>query len=283
MKIGAHMSIGGGVEKSVSRGRDVGCEVVQLFTKSNRRWAASELEPRDQEALRNEQEQTGVEAVMVHMAYLINLASPKPEQFEKSYSAFVEEVERADFLNIPLICFHPGSHTGQGEEKALEQVADAVDRALDELQTSNVRVLIEGMAGQGTSIGYRFEQLHFLLNEIDRPDQVGICLDTAHLHAAGYDLSEKGYEETFRTFDDVVGLDQLYAFHLNDTEEEIGSHVDRHHHIGKGELGKFPFQRLVSDERFSDLPGVIETPKEEDWDQQNISLLKQLRKEADET
>lgn len=275
------MSISGGVENCVSGGSEVGCEVVQLFTKSNRRWNASELHEEDRTALEEEQEQTGVRAAMVHMAYLVNLASPKEEQFQKSYNAFVQELERAEFLNVPLICFHPGSHTGQGEEDALDQVGQAVKEGIDDSDTTNVRVLIEGMAGQGTSIGYRFEHLRALLEKVNQPERTGICLDTAHLHAAGYDLDGNGYEETMRTFDDVVGLEHLYAWHLNDTEEERGSKVDRHHHIGKGEIGEGPFRKIVSDDRFRDLPGVIETPKEDDWDRKNISLLKELRGDAD--
>lgn len=278
MELGAHMSISGGVENCVSNGHEVGCEVVQLFTKSNRRWAASELEDDDHSALLEEQEKTGVRAVMVHMAYLVNLASPKDEQFEKSFNGFIQEIERAEFLNVPYICFHPGSHTGQGEEDALEQVAEAVTNALAESDTEEVRVLIEGMAGQGTSIGYQFEHLAFLLEEIEPAERIGICLDTAHLHAAGYSLDpEDGYEETMTEFDEVVGTQNLFAWHLNDTDEELGSRVDRHQHIGEGQIGKEAFRCLVSDSRFEGVPGVIETPKEDDWDQKNISLLKELR------
>ncbi len=275
------MSISGGVENCVINGHDVGCEVVQLFTKSNRRWAASDLHDEDRTALIEEQEKTGIRAEMVHMAYLVNLASPEEEQFEKSYDAFIQEIERAEFLGIPLICFHPGSHTGQGEDDALDQVAQAVTDALDESDTEQVRVLVEGMAGQGTSIGYQFEHLAFLREEIEPADRIGICLDTAHLHAAGYSLDPKnGYEETMNEFDEVVGTEHLFAWHLNDTDEELGSNVDRHQHIGEGQIGTEAFQVLVSDTRFQDLPGVIETPKENDWDQKNISLLKELREEA---
>lgn len=280
MKIGAHMSISGGVENCVTSGNEVGCEVVQLFTKSNRRWAASDLHDEDRDAIDDAQDETGVDAAMVHMAYLVNLASPKEEQFEKSFDAFVQEIERAEFLGIPLICFHPGSHTGQGEPDALDQVAEAVAEGIDTSSTEDVRVLIEGMAGQGTSIGHRFEHLHTLLDQIDRPERTGICLDTAHLHAAGYDLSVEGYEETMQEFDEIVGIDKVYAWHLNDTEEERGSEVDRHHHIGEGRIGQASFQKIVSDPRFEGVPGVIETPKEDDWDQKNISLLKELREQA---
>lgn len=281
MKVGAHMSISGGVENCVINGHEAGCEVVQLFTKSNRRWAASELHDEDRSALLDEQEQTGVQAVMVHMAYLVNLASPKDEQFEKSYNGFIQEIERAEFLDIPYICFHPGSHTGQGEEDALEQVAEAVTDALDESDTEDVRVLIEGMAGQGTSVGYQFEHLAFLLEEIEPTDRVGVCLDTAHLHAAGYSLDpDEGYEQTMNEFETVVGMQNLFAWHLNDTDEDLGSEVDRHQHIGEGQIGREAFRTLVSDGRFRDLPGVIETPKENDWDRKNISLLKKLREES---
>ncbi len=271
MKIGAHMSIAGGVENCVYNGDDVGCEVVQLFTKSNRRWAAKELGEEDQTAFMEAQDETAVEASMVHMAYLVNLASPKEEQFEKSFDAFVKEIRRAEF------CFHPGSHTGQGEENAIEQVADAVRDGIEASETENVRVLIEGMAGQGTSIGYTFEQLREILARIDRPDRTGVCLDTAHLHAAGYDLQGDGYEETIQSFDEIVGLEKLYGWHINDTEEELGSNVDRHHHIGKGNLGKEPFRKLVNDDRFEHLPGLLETPKENNWDEKNITLLTSLR------
>jgi len=277
MRVGAHMSISGGVENALHNGEEVGCEVVQLFTKSNRRWAAKELEASDRAAFQEAREETDVDPMMVHMAYLVNLASPRDEQLEKSRDAFVTELRRAEFLGVPLICFHPGSHTGQGVQPAIEQVGREVREAIDRSETEKVRVLLEGMAGQGTSIGHRFEQLRDLLGAIDRPERTGICLDTAHLHAAGYDLSGDGYEETMDAFDRTIGLDRIFGWHLNDTEEQLDSRVDRHHHIGRGNIGENPFRKLLTDPRFDDLPGLLETPKEDDWDEKNIALLKSLR------
>ncbi len=261
----------------MKRGNEVGCEVVQLFTKSSRRWAASEITEEDRGSFAETREELDVEPVMVHMAYLINLAKGDEEAREKSFDSFVTEIQRAELLDIPTICFHPGSHLGDGPEKGIERAADCVKRAIPESDTENVRVLFENMAGQGTNIGDRFEHLRDLMEAVDMPDRTGICLDTAHLHAAGYDLSGEGYEETMEEFDEVVGMEHLYGWHLNDTEEELGSNVDRHHHIGKGEIGEGPFEKLVTDSRFDDVPGVIETPKEDDWDEKNISLLKSLR------
>lgn len=277
MKIGAHMSISGDLYKCVNRGNEVGCEVVQIFTKSNRRWEAKEIEQQDRAQLLEVEEEQGIDVLMVHMSYLINLAKKDQDAWEKSYHAFVEELERAEYLEIPLICFHPGSHLGNGVEFGIERIAKGVQKALDESDTTDVRVLIENMAGEGTSIGAEFSHLRDLLGEIDRPERTGVCLDTAHLHASGYSLCGPSYEETMNEFDTVVGLDQVFGWHLNDTEKELGSEVDRHHHIGKGNIGEKPFQKLVRDDRFSDLPGFLETPKENDWDEKNISLLKKLR------
>lgn len=277
MKIGAHMSIAGGVQNCLQNGEEAGCEVVQLFTKSNRRWKARELTEEEIEAFQRDREELGVEPVMVHMSYLINLANPGKEQVEKSYQSFLTELERAERLDVPLICFHPGSRLDDSLDEAIERVGTKVRQAIEESETERVRILLEGMAGEGSSIGHRFEHLRDMMAVIDRPDRTGICLDTAHLHAAGYSLHPDDYDETISEFDDLIGLDHLYAWHLNDTEKERGSQVDRHHHIGEGKIGSDAFRCLLTDDRMSGLPGVLETPKEDDWDKKNIAHLKELR------
>jgi len=279
--LGAHMSIGGGVEKAPARGESVGCTAMQIFTKSSNNWYSKPLEDDTVKAWFENLEKTDISIVASHDSYLINLASPEKEKREKSLKAFIDEIERADKLGIPLLVFHPGSHLGTGEETGLTAVADCMNEAIDRTPDSKVVLTIETTAGQGTNLGWRFEHLAFLIDRMENRERVGVCVDTCHIFAAGYELrDEKSYKNTFQEFDKIIGLDLIRFFHLNDSKKDFGSRVDRHNHIGEGFLGKEPFRFLMNDRRFQKIPMVLETPKGKELkeDLQNLAVLHSLIK-----
>jgi deoxyribonuclease-4 len=282
MPFGAHMSISGGVSKSFARGEQVGCDVMQIFTKSERQWNIKPLPDEEIAVYKAEQERTGIRPVIVHDSYLINMASPKDDLWQKSTDAFAGELERCAMLNIPYIVTHPGAHTGSGEEAALEREAEALNRLFDEGIGGEVMVLLETTAGQGSTLGWRFEHLARLIELVTHDERLGICVDTCHIFAAGYDIrTRETYEATFAELDRVVGLERIKVFHLNDTEKEFGSRVDRHTHIGQGNIGLEAFRMLVNDSRFRHLPMIIETPKSKDMaeDVENLARLRGLLEE----
>lgn len=278
-RFGAHMSISGGVSKSFARGESVGIEAMQIFAKNERQWTAKPIPAEEAAAFRAEQERTGIHPVVVHDSYLINLAAPADELREKSIAAFADELERCAQLNIPYLVTHPGAHTGIGEEAGLARVADAINRLLAEGVGGPTMILLETTAGQGTALGYRFEHLARLFELIPHHDRLGVCVDTCHIFAAGYDIrDEASYQATFAELDRLVGLERVKCFHLNDSQKDVGSRVDRHAHIGQGCIGVEAFRMLVNDPRFADLPMIIETPKGEDMaeDRMNLALLRSL-------
>lgn len=278
-RFGAHMSISGGVSKSFARGESVGLEAMQIFAKNERQWTAKPISAEEAAAFRAEQERTGIHPVVVHDSYLINLAAPADELREKSIAAFADELERCAQLNIPYLVTHPGAHTGIGEEAGLARVADAINRLLAEGIGGTTMILLETTAGQGTALGYRFEHLARLLELIPYHDRVGVCVDTCHIFAAGYDIRDAdNYQATFAELDRLVGLERVKCFHLNDSQKDVGSRVDRHAHIGQGCIGVEAFRLLVNDPRFANLPMIIETPKGEDMaeDRMNLALLRSL-------
>ncbi|WP_448338454.1 deoxyribonuclease IV [Chloroflexus aurantiacus] len=278
-RFGAHMSISGGVSKSFARGESVGLDSMQIFAKNERQWTAKPISPEEATAFRVEQQRTGIHPVVVHDSYLINLAAPADELREKSIAAFADELERCAQLDIPYLVTHPGAHTGIGEEAGLARVADAICRLLAEGVGGNTMILLETTAGQGTALGYRFEHLARLFELIPYHERLGICVDTCHIFAAGYDIRDpEGYEATFAELDRLVGLTRVKCFHLNDSQKDLGSRVDRHAHIGQGCIGVEAFRMLVNDPRFADLPMIIETPKGEDMaeDRMNLALLRSL-------
>lgn len=278
-RFGAHMSISGGVSKSFARGESVGLEAMQIFAKNERQWTAKPIPAEEAAAFRAEQERTGIHPVVVHDSYLINLAAPADELREKSIAAFADELERCAQLNIPYLVTHPGAHTGIGEEAGLARVADAINRLLAEGVGGSTMILLETTAGQGTALGYRFEHLARLFELIPHHDRLGVCVDTCHIFAAGYDIrDEASYHATFAELDRLVGLERVKCFHLNDSQKDVGSRVDRHAHIGQGCIGVEAFRMLVNDPRFVDLPMIIETPKGEDMaeDRMNLALLRSL-------
>jgi deoxyribonuclease-4 len=274
---GAHMSIAGGYHLALQAAHEHACEAVQLFTKSSNQWRAKDITETDVSIFRETLRQTQVRQLMAHDSYLINLASPEESLFLRSLEAFVVEVQRAELLGLTYLVMHPGAHMGAGVEAGLIRVAQAFDEVHRRCAGCRVQVLLETTAGQGSTLGYRFEHLARILELVAEPERLGVCLDTCHVFAAGYALStEREYRATFREFDRVVGLERLRAFHVNDSVKPLGSRVDRHAHIGKGCLGLEAFRLLVNDQRFRDCPMVLETPKEGDMDKVNLRTLRKL-------
>ncbi len=275
------MSVAGGFEKALERGRKVGCQTVQIFTKSNSQWQAPPITREQVGQFAQAVEESGIGPVFAHSAYLINLGSPDKTTFERSKQALKVELERATALGLAFLVLHPGSHKETGEEQALKKIAAAARWALDQAPKSPVRLLYETAAGQGSCVGHRFEHLAELLQRTGRPERTGICLDTCHLFAAGYDLRTRAaYERTMSELDRVVGLKQVRAVHLNDSKKELGCRVDRHEQIGKGRIGLEGFRCLLNDPRLAEVPMVLETPKDEECteDVMNLKVLRGLIK-----
>lgn len=283
--LGAHMSIAGGVDLAPLRGQEVGCQTIQLFTKSSNQWRARPLPPEEIERYRANLQAYGIAPAVAHDSYLINLASTDPDLHQKSMASFLEELERAEALGIPYLVTHPGAHVGAGEEAGLRQAANNIRELLKQTKGYRVQVVLETTAGQGTSLGHRFEQLAALLDQIGLPERTGVCLDTCHVFAAGYDIrTPDGYAGALRAFDRIVGISQLKVIHLNDSKKELGCRVDRHEHIGKGAIGPGAFRCLLTDPRLRGLPMILETPKDDDFvaaDRRNLETLRRLAQEND--
>ena len=278
---GAHMSIAGGPANAVAQAVAQGCAAVQLFTKSPSQWSARPLEADAVAAFRDAFGRSGMAVALAHDSYLINLASPDDAQRRRSIDAFVDEMQRAESLGLHFLVMHPGAHLGGSEEDGLARVADALDEAHGRCPGYRLRVLVENTAGQGTCLGHRFEHLGRILRRVADPGRLGVCLDTCHAFAAGYALSPHAdYLETMAELDGLVGLGRVEAFHLNDSRKGRGSRVDRHAHIGRGEMGLEPFRSLVNDPRFAGRAMILETPKEEggeaDMDAANLGVLRGL-------
>jgi deoxyribonuclease IV len=271
------MSVAGGLHLAFSRLAEIRGEALQIFTKSERQWRARVLEPELVRLFIHHWQATGSVPVAAHDTYLINLAAIDSIIMEKSVAAFAEEMQRAELLRIPFLITHPGSHLGQGIEAGLANFVRNMDRAVRISSTSDVVVLIEITAGQGTNLGSCFEEIAFILNESSYHNRLGVCFDTCHAFAAGYDLrTAEAYTKTFGEFDRVIGLNRIKFFHLNDSKKGLGSRVDRHEHIGKGSIGLEAFRLLLNDPRFSAHPMVLETPRGKDL-QNDIENLKTLR------
>ena len=277
LSFGAHESIAGGLCNAISRGQTATCDVVQIFNKSNNQWRAKKLGAEEIERYFAAQGETGITAVCSHNSYLINLASPDEALNEKSYAAFKIEVERCNLLKIPNLVFHPGSHVGSGEEAGMDLIARNLNRLADEIPDNTVTLCLEATAGQGSNLGYRFEQLAYIIDRIDHDGQVGVCLDSCHIFAAGYPITEPAdYAETMRQFDSIVGRSRIKIFHINDSKRKLGSKVDRHEHIGQGEIGPGGVANIVNDPTMETVPMILETPKDDDL-QEDIDNLRMLR------
>ncbi|MHB0956331.1 MAG: deoxyribonuclease IV [Pirellulaceae bacterium] len=281
--LGAHMSMAGGFHKAVERGQEVGCQCVQVFVKNNTRWAAPELTDVDVEQLSAAKDTSGLRYLIAHSSYLINLASPDPTLWKKSLEALIVELQRAARLSIPYVVLHPGAYTSSSETAGLRRVIRALDEVQCQTRNLAATCLLENTAGQGSCLGWRFEQLGALLDGVQIPERLGVCFDTCHAFAAGYPLAtEVEYRQTMRQLQKSVGLDRIKAIHLNDSKRELGSRVDRHEHIGRGKVGIEAFARLLNDRRFRNIPMYLETPKGEDpktkksWDSINLRQLRRL-------
>jgi deoxyribonuclease-4 len=263
MLLGAHVSISGAIHMSVDRAVELGCTTFQIFTRNPRGWTYTKLKKAEVDEFRRKFEAAGFRVAMGHMPYLPNIASPKKDIYEKSVRSLVAELERCGALGLELLVVHVGSHLGAGLEKGVEQVANAVNRAVEAVD-NQVKVLLENMAGQRNSCGSRFEDIAEILSRVKNADRVGVCLDTCHLLAAGYDIrSEEAVDATISRFDKVVGLNRLWAVHLNDSKGALGSGLDRHEHIGMGNIGENGFKAFINHPAIRDKPMVIETPEDE--------------------
>jgi deoxyribonuclease IV len=274
--LGAHMSIAGGLHLAFGRIKKVQGKTLQIFSRNQRQWAAPPISPESVVLFRKTWEENGLLPVAVHDSYLTNLAARAPAIAEKSVAAFAEELRRTALLGISLLITHPGSHLGDGVAAGLQRFVANLDRAINLSAVSNVRVLLETTAGQGSNLGSRFEQLAFIISRSQYGDRLGVCFDTCHCFAAGYDIRGTAvYQETFARFDRVIGLARLQFFHLNDSKTGLGSHIDRHEHIGKGQIGLEGFRLLVNDPRFQGHPMVLETPKGQSLtnDRKNLKVL----------
>ena len=278
-RVGAHVSAGGGVENAPLNAKAIGAKAFALFTKNQRQWKAKPLTGDNIEKFRQNCEANGYlpEHVLPHDSYLINLGHPEKEGLEKSRDAFLDEMQRCEQLGLKLLNFHPGSHLKKIEEDAcLKRIAESINLALD--KTKGVSAIIENTAGQGTNMGFKFEHLAAIIENVDDKDRVGVCLDTCHTFTAGYDIrTKKAFKATMDEFEKVVGFKYLSAMHLNDSKPDLGARVDRHQSIGKGKLGVDPFRFIMNDKRFDEIPMVLETIDDTIWAEE-IKLLYSLEK-----
>jgi deoxyribonuclease IV len=272
--VGAHVSASGGVENAPLNASAIGAHAFALFTKNQRQWQAKPLTQESIAAFRNNLSDAGIDArhVLPHDSYLINLGHPEAEGLDKSRKAFLDEMQRCEQLGLPLLNFHPGSHLNKiSEEQSLAIVAESINRTLE--QTEGVTAVIENTAGQGTNLGYRFEHLAMIIDGVEDKSRVGVCLDTCHTFTAGYDLrTAETCEEVFAQFEQIVGFRYLRGMHLNDSKAAFASRVDRHHSLGKGELGLEVFRYIMVDPRFDDIPLILETIDDSLWAEE-IQLL----------
>jgi len=265
--IGAHVSASGGVENAPLNANEIGAKAFALFTKNQRQWVAAPLTEENIKKFRENCEKLGYSArhILPHDSYLINLGNPEKQALEKSRKSFLDEMKRCELLGLTMLNFHPGGHLQQStEEDCMKTIAESVNITLG--KTKGVTAVIENTAGQGSWVGYRFEHLRFIIDQVEDKSRIGVCLDTCHTYTAGYDIkSEKGYESTFDEFERVVGWKFLRGIHLNDSKKELNSRVDRHENLRKGLLGEGLFRRMMNDPRFDNMPLILETPDESLW------------------
>ena len=277
MILGAHVSIAGGLGKSPLNGVKLGCESIQIFTRNQRQWKTKPLASDEVEGFRKELDHSGIRFVTVHASYLLNLGSPKDKVLTCSRDAFCDEIERCEELGIPYLIVHPGAHVGSGETEGLHTIAESLNVILRKKKGYRTQILLETTAGQGSSLGYCFEHLAEILGLLDDPDRVGVCVDTCHIFAAGYDFrTRRSYTHTLHQLENLVGLAKVKAFHLNDSKRELGSRVDRHEHIGRGHIGLKAFRQIVNEKRFSQIPMILETPGGEAHYAKNLRVLRSL-------
>jgi len=281
LKIGCHVSIAGGIDNSIVRAEELGCSTMQIFSKNASTWREKILKKDEVERFRKNLKNSNINPVFIHTSYLINLASPSDELYFKSINAFIEEMKRADLLlPVPYLIIHPGAHTGAGEEYGIQRIIRALNIILEKSADLGLKtmILLEDTAGSGTHLGYTFRQLKRMIEGAKDTKRIGMCFDTCHAYAAGYDLShQEGIEQTLEEIDKYVGLERLKVIHINDSKFPLGSRKDRHMHIGKGYIGLEGFRVLVNHKYLKDLPFILETPKHDEKDDvRNINLVKSL-------
>jgi len=271
------MSIAGGVSSAVTRAASIGCTTFQMFVKNNSRWKGPPLSDQEVATYKELLSKATPGPVIVHDTFLINLAATNPSILRKSRDTYIEELSRCERLGVGLYNFHPGSHRGQGEGEGIKRIAESLNHIHAQTRGFEVKSVLETTAGQGTTLGYRFEQLRQIIDMVEERNRMAVCVDTCHIFAAGYDIStERGYEDTFKDFENILGLDRLAAFHVNDSKRELNSRVDRHEHIGQGHIGTTGFSFLMNDSRFEKIPKILETPKGPDM-KEDVENMKVLR------
>ncbi len=276
------MSVAGGLHHAIEHAVNAGCDCLQIFVKNQRQWKAPPLEDADVQAWTSALGESGIDPVVAHASYLVNLASPEAENRKRGMDALVDELRRCDRLGVSALIFHPGAHMGEGEASGLRRIVTALRQVLRRTSKVRTQILLENTAGQGTALGWRFEHLAEIIEGVDAGERVGVCLDTCHVFAAGYDIRKPSdYARTVDEFDRIVGLDRLICIHGNDSLRECGSRVDRHAHVGQGQIGRGGFRSLVNDPRLAHVPIILETPKGlddkgRDLDRLNLSVLRNL-------
>ena len=260
--LGAHTSTAGGVSKSIERAEKLGFTAIQIFTKNNNRWFQKQLDEKEISKFRINLKNSNIKFVVSHDSYLINLCAKDKSILRKSREAFLDELTRCEQLGIPYLNFHPGSHLGAGEKEGIKLIVESLNIIHNKTKHFKVSSMLEATAGAGTAIGYRFEQLREIIDLVDNKKRMSVCIDTAHIFAAGYDIKNlKNYKKVIKEFDEIIGLERLKCFHMNDSKKELGSRRDRHEHIGKGFIGKDGFANIMNDKRLKNIPKILETPK----------------------
>ena len=276
--LGAHFSISNGLHNALYEAEKYGCTALQIFTKNTSTWKERTLTQEEITRFDKAREQTGITSIASHTSYLINLATPDRIKHVMSCNALKHELIRSSLLNIPFVVLHPGAHMGKGKEAGIEKVALSINEIFTQTPDIQTRLLLETTAGQGSALGHTFEQLASIIEKIENQNRIGICLDTSHVFAAGYDFrSSESYRKATDAFDEIIGFENLYVIHLNDSKKELGSRVDRHEHIGEGYIGIKAFELLMNDMRFWDVPKIIETPKQKDGPDRDKINLNRLR------
>jgi deoxyribonuclease-4 len=273
--LGAHMSISGGLERALLRGSKTGCRTIQLFTKSPNRWKERSLEKSEKERFISLRKRLNISPIISHNSYLVNIASPDRHLYDKSLDALLCEMRRCEELEVDYLVIHPGAHRGSGEHRGIERISKALNVVHQKTEGYRIKIAVENTAGQGTVLGYRLGQIGKIFEGVRERSRLAFCLDTCHIFAAGYDIrKEAGYKRLFEEINDAIGLENLKIIHMNDSGRGCGSRIDRHEDIGKGKIGEMPFRWIMNDDRFLNVPKIIETPERSD--RENLGLLKKF-------
>lgn len=279
--LGAHVFLTNGPSSAIDVAENLGFTAIQIFTKNNNQYFAKDLTEEEINNFKNKLKKSNIKFIVTHDSYLINLCSKDPQGLTKSRAAFIKELERCEQLGIPHLNFHPGAHGGMGEEDGLKLIAESLNYIHDKTKGYKVKSMIETTAGQGTALGYTFEQIRKIIDMVEEKERISVCIDTCHIFAAGYNIRDpKEYKKVIKEFDEIIGLDRLKCIHMNDSKKELGSKIDRHEHIGKGFIGLEGFSNIMNDKKLEKVPKILETPKEKDQkeDLENIKVLLSLIK-----